>query len=129
MKRKQMLLGICALMVCAFMLTTEGESLAAQRKHREPEKFDIVRVYTDINYRGRSQVLKEGQYRLADLRIENDSLSSLHVAKGYQVVLFEHDNFRGRQRVITEDTSWVGNVLDNKTSSIIVKKIPRSRRQ
>ena len=129
MKRKQTFFGICVLIACVFGLMAEGESSAAQQKHRNPAKFDIVRVYSDRNYQGKSQVLREGEYRLADLRIGNDSLSSLQVREGYQVILFEHNNFRGSQKIITGNRPWVGKDFDNKTSSIIVKKITRPRRQ
>jgi hypothetical protein len=85
-----------------------------------------VKIYADKNYQGRSQALQEGRYRVGDLRIGNDRLSSLKVGKGYQVILFQHDNFRGSQKVVTGDLSRLGG-FDDATSSIIVKKISQPR--
>jgi hypothetical protein len=128
--KKTKFLAIFAVMTCALVLAAAGESQAAERRreHRDSVrgKSSAVKIYADKNYRGKSQTLQEGRYRLDDLRIGNDSLSSLKVEKGYQVVLFQHDNFRGTQKAITGDFPWLG-AFNDKTSSIIVKKISQSR--
>jgi hypothetical protein len=130
MKRTQKFLAVFAVMTCVLVLAAVGESQAAERRweHRDSvkEKSGAVKICADKNYRGKSQTLREGRYRLDDLRIGNDSLSSLKVEKGYQVILFQHDNFRGSQKVVTGDLSWLG-AFDDKTSSIIVKKISQPR--
>jgi hypothetical protein len=129
MKRKQRFPVVFSVMVCVLVLVASGESLAAQRGHRNPADSNVVRIYADRNYRGKSQSLREGEYRLADLRIGNDQLSSLKVSDGYQVILFQNDHFRGSQKIITGDMSWIKGGFDNKTSSIIVKKISQPRRE
>ena len=56
----------------------------------------VVSIYQDINYGGRVATLSEGSYNLSALQskgFRNDDLSSLKVASGYEVVLYEHDNF------------------------------------
>jgi hypothetical protein len=130
MKKTQKFLAIFAVMTCVLVLAAAGKSQAAERRweHRDSvrEKSGAVKIYTDKNYRGKSQSLQEGRYRLDDLRIRNDSLSSLKIEKGYQVILFQHDNFRGSQKVVTVDFSWLG-AFNDKASSIIVKKISQPR--
>jgi hypothetical protein len=94
MKRTRKYLAIFAVMMCALVLAAAGESQAAERHrtHRDParEKSGGVKIYADKNYRGGSQSLREGRYRVGDLRIGNDRLSSLKVERGYQVTLFQN---------------------------------------
>ena len=52
----------------------------------------------------------------------NDSLSSLKVASGFEVTLYEHSGFEGLESKFTEDSDFVGNFND-KTSSIKVRYI------
>lgn len=123
---KQKFLAVLAAMACALVLTAAGEGQAAElrKQQRDSGKFESsgVKIYADKNYQGRSQVLKEGKYRASDLRIGNDNLSSIRVGDGYQVTLYQNDNFRGSYKVIKDDLSRLGS-FDDKTSSIIVKKI------
>jgi hypothetical protein len=44
-------------------------------------------------------------------------LSSVRVASGYKITLYEHDNFGGQSVLITGDNSCLGNFND-KASSI-----------
>jgi len=84
-----------------------------------------IYVYQDINFGGRSASLGLGNYNLASLQnkgFRNDDLSSIKVPWGYKVTLFEHDNFTGASKVITGDTSWIGNDWNDRTSSIKVEK-------
>ena len=69
--------------------------------------------------------LGEGSYNLASLQakgFKNDDLSSLKVPFGYKVTLYADDNFSGRTKVITNDTSWIGSDFNDITSSIKVEK-------
>jgi hypothetical protein len=59
---------------------------------------------------------------MEDLQIGNDRLSSLRVGDGYQVILFQHDNFEGDQKVVRGDLSQLG-YFNDETSSIIVERI------
>ena len=84
-----------------------------------------VYIYQDINYGGRSASLGLGNYNLASLQAKgfrNDDLSSIKVPFGYKVTLYADDNFSGATRVITGDTSWIGNDFNDKTSSIKVER-------
>jgi hypothetical protein len=128
MKRTRKFLAVFAAATC--ILAAAGESRAAERRreHRNPAggRSGAVTLYEDKNYRGRSQTLHEGRYRLGALRIENDSLSSIRVREGYQVILFQHDNFQGSQKTVTGDIAWLG-AFNDETSSIVVMKISQPR--
>lgn len=84
-----------------------------------------IYIYQDINYGGRSASLGEGSYNLSSLQakgFKNDDLSSLKVPFGYKVTLYADDNFSGKTKVITSDTSWIGNDFNDIVSSIKVEK-------
>lgn len=84
-----------------------------------------VYIYQDINYGGRSASLGLGSYNLASLQAKgfyNDDLSSIKVPWGYKVTLYADDNFSGASRVITADTSWIGNDWNDRVSSIRVEQ-------
>ncbi|MEU6298964.1 hypothetical protein [Streptomyces erythrochromogenes] len=81
-------------------------------------------VYTEPKFAGRSQHLGPGRYDTVDLRIPNDSISSVAVPKGLKVTLFEHSGFRGASAVIKADTGDLGaSSFDNTASSVTVEKI------
>ncbi|WP_302626060.1 RICIN domain-containing protein [uncultured Eubacterium sp.] len=84
-----------------------------------------IYIYQDANYGGRSVSLGEGQYTLSSLQakgFKNDDLSSIKVPFGYKVTLYWDDNFSGASKVITSDTSYVGNDWNDKASSIKVER-------
>jgi len=76
-------------------------------------------VYANSNFSGTSQCLRTGNYRMADLKVGNDALSSLRVRSGMKVTLYEHDQFNGASSVFTSDAGSVGS-FDNRTSSIVI---------
>jgi Leucine-rich repeat (LRR) protein len=85
-----------------FEVTTP--SVAAQ----ETRSNAGVTVYTECDYKGRSAILGEGDYNLAQLKklgIINNSMSSLKVAEGYSVTLYENDFLRGRAGRLAQDHS------------------------
>ncbi len=84
-------------------------------------------VYKDANYRGKSQRLEAGKYNWADLKksgaIGDDCISSLKVNSGYRVTLYHDPDFKTKPQSFTSNTSYVGNTLNDKTSSILVEKL------
>lgn len=88
---------------------------------------NAVTVYRDANYRGKSQRLEAGKYNWTDLKksgaIGDDSISSLKVPSGYKATLYHDPDFKTRPQSFTSNTSYVGNTLNDKTSSIIVEKL------
>ncbi|GGG39659.1 beta-1,3-glucanase family protein [Hymenobacter glacieicola] len=63
-----------------------------------PPATGVATLYKDCNYTGTTVTLAAGDYNLAALQsrgILNDDVSSLRVNAGYEVVLYENDNFTG----------------------------------
>ncbi|HSQ89767.1 beta/gamma crystallin-related protein [Romboutsia sp.] len=80
-----------------------------------------VKIYEQPNYEGKVQELQLGQYNLNQLNIGNDTLSSIKIPLGFQVILYEHADFKGKSKVITYDTPLIGDGFDDITSSIRVE--------
>ena len=90
----------------------------------------VATFYKDCNYAGTAVSLTVGNYTLSALQakgIANDDVSSLKVNSGYQVVLYENDNFSGGSLTVTASNSClVGNALgagnwNDKTTSLRVQ--------
>ena len=79
-------------------------------------------LYADAGHEGRSKVLQVGSYDHDQLGVGNDTVSSIKVAPGYQVTLYEHGGFSGAKRVLTGDSSYIGSFND-KVSSVKVERI------
>ncbi|MBX9851202.1 MAG: carbohydrate-binding protein [Cytophagaceae bacterium] len=85
----------------------------------------IAVVYRDCNFSGAAVGLDAGDYTLAQLSargILNDDISSLKVNLGYEVVLYENDNFTGASVSITiENACLVNNGWNDRATSIRVR--------
>src|SRR5690606_21773764 len=70
----------------------------------------VAELFQHCDYGGWTVSLEIGDYTTADLiflgALDNDA-SSLHVAPGFEVVLFEGDDFTGSSVTITADTPCV----------------------
>ncbi|MCA1292782.1 sugar-binding protein [Paenibacillus sp. alder61] len=80
-----------------------------------------VTFYADINYGGKAVTVGTGNYTLSQLNakgIPNDWMSSLKVPNGWTVEVYENDNFGGTKWTFTSDSSWVGNAINDKMSSV-----------
>lgn len=85
----------------------------------------IATVYRDPNYSGEKQELGIGSYRLKDLSLGNDQISSLKVPQGLMVTLYEDENFKGKFNIFTHDHPDLrkDGLLNDKTSSIKIKAV------
>ncbi|MEF2967783.1 carbohydrate-binding protein [Paenibacillus sp. M1] len=86
-----------------------------------PPITDGVTFYADINYGGTAITLGVGNYTLSQLNakgIPNDWMSSLKVPSGWTVEVYENDNFGGTKWTYTSSSSWVGNTVNDKMSSV-----------
>ena len=85
-----------------------------------------VTAFADCNYSGDSLLLGAGKYTQANLQAMNFSatnLSALRIQKGYEVQLFDTDNFSGNSVVINASTACLDNgAFANKTRSLIVRR-------
>lgn len=80
-----------------------------------------VTFYENINYGGKAVTVGIGNYTLSQLNakgIPNDWMSSLKVPNGWTVEVYENDHFGGTKWTFTSDSSWVGNAINDKMSSV-----------
>jgi len=86
---------------------------------------NVATMYKDCNYGGYAIGLPVGDYTLSQLRargIVNDDISSLAVNSGYEVQLFEHDNYQGKTITINSNNSClVGAGWNDIVSSLKVR--------
>jgi hypothetical protein len=66
------------------------------------DRFGVT-LFTDEQFRGRSQTFYENDQDLRDNPIQSDSVSSVRVDPGCRAVLYEDANFRGRSALIERD--------------------------
>jgi len=91
----------------------------------------VATVYRDCSYTGTATSLPVGTYSLIQLQslgLLNDDVSSLKVSSGYEVVLYENDNFSGAALTVGSvgNSCLVGNALgagnwNDKTTSLRVR--------
>jgi hypothetical protein len=90
----------------------------------------VATFYKDCNYTGTAVALPVGDYTLSALQakgIANDDVSSLQLTSGYQVILYENDNYSGNSLTLTASNSClVNNALgtgnwNDKTTSLRVQ--------
>jgi hypothetical protein len=85
----------------------------------------VATMYLDCNFSGGAAALGVGDYTLGTLAsrgIGNDAISSLRVSSGYEVILYEHDNFGGWARTFTaDDACLVDNGINDMASSLRVR--------
>lgn len=80
-----------------------------------------VTVYRDFDQGGPSSTLDRGSYPSHNVFVfGNDALSSLSVANGYKVIVYEHGNFGGQSYVFYAGHWNVSNAFNDKCSSIKV---------
>jgi len=84
-----------------------------------------VTVYQNANYNGWAIALDVGEYDMFELfnkGIFNDEASSVKVASGYKVTLYEHYDFTGKNIELTSDSSNLAAYgMDNMVSAIKVE--------
>ena len=82
----------------------------------------VATLYEHSNYGGWAVSLEEGLDILAK-GIANDQISSLRVSDGYKVTIYDDEGFKGKSKEFTSDASYVGDEMNDKTSSIKIEKI------
>jgi hypothetical protein len=81
-----------------------------------------ITVYTD-RFQGASQELLPGRYRAIDLKVGNNSISSIRVPKGMRVTIHDREDKTGFSRTIVTDSDLTGQRFDNNISSLIVEDL------
>jgi beta-glucanase (GH16 family) len=87
----------------------------------------VATVYKDCNYGGNAVGLPTGSYTLSQLQargIVNDDISSVRVQSGYQIRLYQNDNFTGTSVVKTaDDACLVDDNFNDQATSVVVSTI------
>lgn len=94
---------------------------AAQLYSRPPSTNGPVTVYELPGSTGFHAGLSIGEYKLPGLQlkgVQNDEISSISIAEGYKVILYEHDNYLGASIELTAGTTDLSTAWDNKVSSM-----------
>ena len=84
--------------------------------------------YENSNYSGWSVALSEGRYDYGTMiskGIKNDQISSIKVADGYKVTLYNDAGFAGSKKTLLTDASGLGDFND-KTSAIVIEKVEKA---
>lgn len=83
-----------------------------------------VTMYSESSFCGISQSFNEGSYNTADIAVAggvgNDTINSLRVTSGYQVVLYSDSDFAGSTEIITTSTRDIS-LYDNVSSFTITR--------
>lgn len=86
--------------------------------------------YQHINYKGYSVSLQEGEYTLRKLvtkGIKNNDISSVKITQGYQVTVYDGDNFTGKSWVLKADNSdFTKGKLNDKMTSVKIIRISQT---
>lgn len=87
----------------------------------------IANLYQHCDYAGYTAALNEGNYTLAQLNalgIARNDISSLKVQSGYQIKLYQNDNFAGNSVTKTaNDNCLVDDAFNDQTISVVVSKL------
>ncbi len=85
----------------------------------------VATMYKDCNYAGTAVGLPVGDYNLAALNsrgILNEDISSLRVTSGYEVQVYQNDNFTGSSLILSaDDACLVDNGFNDNTTSLRVR--------
>ena len=110
-------------------VSSTGGSSSSDNNSSDSSTSGVATFYEHSNYGGWSVSLGEGSHNYNDIvsaGIKNDAISSLKVPSGYKVTLYNDADFKGDKKEFTSDASYVGDDLNDKTSSIKIEKIGSS---
>jgi hypothetical protein len=82
---------------------------------------NYVTLHDQCNYAGRQFTLEAGSFRLYQMKIDNDKLSSIQIPNGWKVTIYENDKFEGRSNTYTSNITCLDASWRNTASSIIVE--------
>jgi hypothetical protein len=82
----------------------------------------VVNLYYDCNYRGRSQTLGPGRYNLDQVNFGSGQLSSLRIGQGLKAVLYDDPTPGQGQKIrLTSDISCLGRDWNDRARSILIE--------
>jgi hypothetical protein len=84
------------------------------------QQFSVT-LFDQCNYMGRRYTLQAGSYRLYQMQIGNDKLSSMQIPAGMKVTIYQDDKFEGKSKTFTDDQMCLDGEWRNTTSSLVVE--------
>jgi hypothetical protein len=82
---------------------------------------NYVTLYEDCNYSGKMHYLEPGNYRLYQMKIDNDKLSCLNIPYGMKVTIYENDNYSGKSKTFSANVACLDALWNDMASSIVVE--------
>jgi len=89
-------------------------------------QLNSVTLYEGCDFTGKKSNLGVGNFRVSQMKIGNDKLSSLKIPEGMKVTLYEHDKFDGRSVTYTSNMTCLPADWIRITSSLVVESEPVS---
>jgi hypothetical protein len=83
---------------------------------------DYVSLYDQCNYAGKRFTLEAGTYRLYQMKIDNDRLSSIVIPSGLKITIYENDGFAVKSKTYFTNISCLENEWRNMASSVVVER-------
>lgn len=122
MKKLSALFSVLLMSLVAFAASAQSNPrYGSQQPDRYIDQGAYVTVFEDCDFRGKSRALTVGDYNnVRDLNIGNDSISSVAVPKGLEIVLYEHENQRGKSTAINSDVRCLNDAWNDEASSLRV---------
>ena len=97
---------------------------AARLKYPRRDNTVAVKFYSFCDYRGVEVELGAGDYRLSDLKeagINNNDITSIKVPRGFKVIAYENDFFRGRSIALDDNDNCLrDDGIDEQISSVSI---------
>tara|TARA_R110002050_G_scaffold95549_4_gene198910 strand:- start:29931 stop:32273 length:2343 start_codon:yes stop_codon:yes gene_type:complete len=109
------------------ILPTESIDLSTQTTglhlFESAASLNKVHIYQDINYAGFYSQLSAGDYTSAELLSRgtpDNFITSLTIPEGYEVTVYENDNFTGSSKLFAANSTWLDDWNDRISSIKIV---------
>jgi len=86
--------------------------------------IQTVHLYPQENFSGTPTALTVGKYALKHLKaygLDANSLSSMRIPNGFEVVLYDRDDWRGEKKIVQETQPKLGD-WNNRTQALEVRK-------
>ncbi len=82
-----------------------------------------IALFEDCDYSGKRYYLGVGSYKVYQMQIGNDMLSSMQIPRGMRVTIYEHDDFKGQSATYTDNITCLENNWNDNASSIVVERL------
>lgn len=82
---------------------------------------NYVTLYEDCNYSGKYHYLEPGNYRLYQMKIDNDKLSCMNIPYGMKVTIYKDDKFEGGSKTYSSNVACLDVDWNDQASSIVIE--------